>query len=304
MSPDRVLVTGASGLIGRELVRRLRDLQVDVHEVSRRGHESKRSHAVDVSDRAAAATLVRDIAPSAIVHLAGGHADGWEALRAANVHTAVNVMNAAAQLAVPPRVVLAGSAAEYGAVSRLISESSPTEPVSAYGRVKLEATTQARSVAAANGISLCVVRLFNIVSPDLPVTSALGNLRRQLLDGEGSRRVVRCGRLDVVRDFVPLNVVVTTFLLLLKLDRLPTVLDVCSGRAVVLGDLLTAMAHAIDVELQVEVEPRLAAMAAVDRIVGDPARLHELGVVCAPTLDFLAALMMHKRDARVPQSAD
>lgn len=300
MNPDRVLVTGASGLIGRGIFEHLRELQVDVHGVSRRAGESARSNAVDLSDPEAAATLVSRIAPNAIVHVAGGHVAGWEGLRAANVQTAVNVMNAAARLAVPPRVVLAGSSAEYGQpVSGLISESSPTEPVTDYGRVKLEATEQARTIAAASGIPLCVVRPFNIVSPDLPAASALGNMRRQLVDGKGGRRVVRCGRLDVVRDFVPLNVVLMTLSRLLEVDRWPTALNVCSGRAVILGDLLTSMAHAIDVEVQVEVEPELAAMAAADRIVGDPTRLHEMGVVCAPTLEFLAELMMHSRHAQV-----
>jgi GDP-6-deoxy-D-talose 4-dehydrogenase len=290
---ERVLVTGAAGLIGRALVPRLREASVEVHEVSRRASKSSNSHVADLSDTAAADALIRRVSPSMILHLAGGHGSTSHDLFVANVQTAVNVMNGAARLAVPPRVVLLGSSSEYGEpVGGPVSESSPTEPVNDYGRAKLEASDKARSIALVSGIRLCILRPFNVVSPQLPRTSALGNMRRQLVSGRGKSRAVRCGRLDVVRDFVPIETVVATLMRLLELDAWPAVLNVCSGAPVVLGDLLEAMARSIGVEVEVVLDPELTAIPAPESLVGDPTRLHELGVFCRPTSTQLAQLIM------------
>jgi nucleoside-diphosphate-sugar epimerase len=292
---ERVLVTGAPGLIGRATVPRLREGRVEVHEVSRRVRESARSHAVDLTDTDAALELVGRVSPTVIIHLAGGHQPTSAGLHAANTQTAVNVMNGAVRLAVPPRVVLLGSSAEYGEpLGGVVSESSATEPVTQYGREKLEATTRAQMIAAASDIPICVVRPFNIVSPELPQASALGNMRRQLLSGRGRSRVVQCGRLDVVRDFVPIEAVVSTLLRLLEVDVWPVVLNVCSGTPVILGDLLEAMARSIDVELEVVLDPQLAAIPSAARLVGDPSRLRDFGVVCQPTVEELASQMMER----------
>jgi nucleoside-diphosphate-sugar epimerase len=292
VSGERVLITGASGLIGRAIVPHLRDVGVEAHEVSRQAPESPRSHPVDLSDADAADALIRRISPSTIFHLAGGHGSSSRDLSAANVRTAVNVMNGAARLSLPPRVVLVGSSAEYAPASGLVSESSPTDPVTEYGRVKLEASIKARTIAAAFGIPLCIVRPFNVVSPDLPAASALGNMRRQLASGRGKSRVVRCGRLDVVRDFVPAELVARTLMRLRELDAWPAVLNVCSGTPLVLGDLLEAMARSIDVQLEVVLDPELTAIPAPARLVGDPTRLRALGVICRPTVAQLAQLIM------------
>jgi nucleoside-diphosphate-sugar epimerase len=248
---------------------------------------------VDLTDPDAAAELVAGVSPTTIFHLAGGHRPSSEELHTTNVETAVNVMNGAASIPLPPRFVLLGSSAEYGApAGGLVSESSPTVPVTEYGRVKLEATVKARGIAAASGVPLCVVRPFNIVSAELPVASALGNMRSQLLSGKGGRRIVRCGRVDVVRDFVPIGVVVNALVRMLELDAWPAVLNICSGVPIVLGDLLEAMARVIEVEVVVVSDPGLAEIPSAVRLVGDPVCLRELGIVCQPTAPALAQLVM------------
>jgi nucleoside-diphosphate-sugar epimerase len=291
--PERLLVTGSSGLIGRALLPWLQEAQFEVDEVSRGAVESSHSSGVDLTDAVAASAVVDRVSPTTIIHLAGGHGTTVEALRAANVATAVNVIGAAARLKSRPRVILFGSSAEYGEPpAGLVTESSPTEPVTPYGRVKLEATAEAQRLAATAGIPMFLIRPFNIVSPDVPPASALGNIRRQLASGTERRRTVRCGRLDVVRDFVPIEAVVATVLRLLGRDDWPPILNVCSGNPVLLQELLAAMAHAIGVEPQVVPDPDLVAIPAANRLVGDPTRLRELGVVYQPTVMQLGQLMM------------
>ena len=142
------------------------------------------------------------------------------------------------------------------------------------------------------GLRLCVVRPFNVVSPALPETTALGNMRSQLVAQHTDVRTIRCGRLDVVRDFVPVKFVVDVLVGLLAVEPWPDVLNICTGVGIELGDLLLAMAAVVDADVDVSPVQELVEIAAPQRIIGDPALLGELGFECRPTPRSLAAAML------------
>lgn len=293
MSDSRILVTGATGLIGTPLLARLRKLGPQVHAASRSAVEGTQSHSVDLTSPAGAEALVARVEPDVIFHLAGGTAGDPSLLHELNARTLTNVMQGAARLSRPPTVVALGSAAEYGEPpGGVATESSPTEPVSPYGRTKLAGTSEARAISRASGVRLCVARPFNIVSPRLPPSTALGNLRRQLLEQTGGRRVVRCGRVDIVRDYVPLEFVADVLAALASAEELPPVLNVCSGTGIALADLLDAMGALLGATVAVEPVPELMRIPAPSRIVGDPALLALLGLSCRPTPDSLADVLL------------
>jgi nucleoside-diphosphate-sugar epimerase len=289
-----VLVTGATGLIGSQLVRRLRGRNLEVHGVSRSAEPSSLSHRADLSEQSEACEVVQNISPSMVFHLAGSqHATTTSRLYADNVLATVNVMHAAARLNPMPAIVAMGSASEYGDPDGgPVTEESPTHPLTEYGRSKVAASTLARTVAERAHLRLCIVRPFNVVSPHLPPTTALGNMRRQLLEQSGESRVVRCGRVDVVRDFVPLDFIIDVLVRMLDLDSWPGTLNVCTGVGVELGELLVAMGRVIGAEVEVVPVQDLVEIAAAPRIVGDPALLRRLSFECTPTPTDLAALMM------------
>jgi nucleoside-diphosphate-sugar epimerase len=288
-----VLVTGATGLIGSRLVRRLHGADFEVHGVSRSVGSPPLLHRADLSEPSAAYEVVENVGPSVILHLAGSQHANPSRLYADNVLTTVNVMHAAARVNPAPSIVAVGSASEYGDPdSGSVTEESPTRPFTDYGRAKVAASMLARTIAERADLRLCVLRPFNVVSPDLPPTTALGNMRRQLFEQGGELRVVRCGRVDVVRDFVPLEFVIDVLIGMLDLDPWPEVLNVCTGVGIELGELLLAMGSVFGVEVEVSTVQELVQIAAPARIVGDPALLHALGFHCAPTPSSLAALMI------------
>lgn len=292
MNESRVLVTGSTGLIGAPLVTALRRRGVDVHGLSRSATGTG-THAVDLQSAAATQEVLRLLEPRCVIHLVGGPDPDPTRLAQLNAGTLSNVMRAAAELAEPPRVIAVGSAAEYGEPPGGVArESSPTTPLSAYGRAKLAATSSAQVLSASTGVPLCIVRPFNIVSPRLGVDNALGNLRRQLLDQAGSQRVVRCGRLDIIRDFVPLDFVVDVLAAVATHPAPPPVLNACSGVGLQLEEVLGAMAAYLGANVVTEPIPELVALDAPERIVGDPAVLAQFGFCCRPTPESLAAILL------------
>lgn len=257
-----VLVTGAGGLIGEELLRRLGPAAV----------AAGRSRERDLSVPGEAAALIDSVRPATIVHLAGGTSPDRHEVYRKNVLPTVHLLEAAARLKRHPYCIVIGSAAEYGEGSgESITEASPLRPVSDYGRAKLAQTTLAESICRSAGLPLTILRPFNVVSPRLPPSTALGNMREQLLRGN----VVECGRLDVIRDFVPLPAVAETIERLIE-SPAPGTINVCSGTGIELGSILKAMAGRLGRGLKIVQKPELLAIPAAPRVVGDPARLAEV----------------------------
>ena len=255
MIGGRVLVTGSSGLIGRAVFARLNALGVDVTGVSRRNQSPGVLRADLTDERECCGSSGEGVAE------VGGPSRRScyrrrEELYRANVVATQNLFEAVAKLDPAPSVIVAGSAAEYGdPIADRVAEDHPTRPVTEYGRAKVKQSTVVQQIAGAAGLRFSIIRPFNIVSSELPATVALGNIRRQLLAASGPLRTVQCGRLDVVRDFIPLELVVDTVVRLLELDEWPPILNVCSGVGIELGDLLEAMASALGVEVAVSPHP-------------------------------------------------
>lgn len=290
----RVLVTGATGLVGREVLRALDAGTWEVASTSRSPANLPRHHACDLSDPGAVRDLLAEACPEVIVHLAGGTAANRHELYRKNVLATVHLLESAAQLTERPYCLVFGSAAEYGDVSaEPIAESAPLRPVSDYGRAKAAQTAVAESLGRARGLPLTVLRPFNLVSPDLPDSSALGNLRRQLLASPAPRPAVECGRLDVVRDWVPIGFVAQVVRRLVEGPVPGRTLNVCSGVGIALGRVLAAMAERLGVQPRLIEKPELIARPAALRVVGDPAALRAAtGLSVTPTPASLAELLL------------
>ncbi|HEX4966694.1 MAG TPA: NAD-dependent epimerase/dehydratase family protein [Thermoanaerobaculia bacterium] len=289
-----ILVTGAGGLIGSEAVPLLAAAPWPVVTTARSGLDHHPHHRCDLAVAEEAASLVAAVRPGTIVHLAGGTGAGRHETYRKNVLSTVHLLDAAARLAAPPYCIVMGSAAEYGEGNGgLLTETSPLHPVSEYGRAKLAQTTLAESICEFAGLPLTVVRPFNLVSPRLPASAALGSMRRQLLEGEGPERTVECGRLDVVRDYVPVALVAETLRRLIAKPAPGETINVCSGTGIELGAILAAMAARLGVSLRIVQRPELLAIPAAPRVAGDPARLAQVtGLRMAATAEGMAEILL------------
>ena len=141
----RLLVTGAGGMLGQDVVRAAR---VAGHEPVALSHGR-----LDVTDPGALAIAFADARPEAVVNCAAWtDVDGAEADRAGaaavNTAGAGNVAAAAATAG----AMLVHVSTDYvfdGTARRPYVESSPTAPLSAYGATKLDGE---RAVEAADGV--------------------------------------------------------------------------------------------------------------------------------------------------------
>jgi GDP-4-dehydro-6-deoxy-D-mannose reductase len=279
----RVLVTGASGFVGRWMVDELRSAG---HEVIATPPHDR----LDINDLPALAALIRSARPDGVIHLAG-MAFGPDAsldpegAERVNVRGTSTLLEAVRSISPRPAVLVAGSAEVYGAPNPgalPIDESAATSPRNAYGRSKLAQEEAALAAARAGHLAIAVTRSFNHTGPgQRPVFVAPALARRLLAAQKSGQGEIAVGNIDVRRDIGDVRDTVRAYRLILEglaRDEIApgTVLNVATGRSVLIRDILDILAELIGVAVQPRIDASLVRAADPPDIVGDASRLRAL----------------------------
>ena len=218
----RVLVTGASGFLGRHAIAPLLERGFEVHAVSRNPHASPPGltrgsmaphaisrerdprvkpgddglgsdwpgrlalHRVDLLDHPATAALVRTVRPTHLLHFAWDVTPGryWQASENLDWVAASLHLYRAFAAAGGSRVVAAGTCAEYDWLQPRLEEDAPLRPATLYGTAK-HALHQVLAAAAANdGIGLAWGRIFFLYGPHEAPPRLVPSVVMPLLQGE------------------------------------------------------------------------------------------------------------------------
>jgi nucleoside-diphosphate-sugar epimerase len=180
----RILITGASGFIGRHLVFALQQQDYDILAASRvQGSLPKECYvrAPDLGADAEWSPLLKTC--DAVVHLAGrAHILNERQNAAADqLHRRVNVdgtralARQAVECGVKHFIFISSIGAVTEASERMVSDATPCLPTTTYGKSKLEAEKALREVAEACGMAWTIIRPPLVYGPGNP-----GNMERLL----------------------------------------------------------------------------------------------------------------------------
>lgn len=267
----RVLLTGASGFVGADLMEALREQGHDVIGLSRRGRPG--IVACDLTDARAALDAVHSANPDAVVHLASASsvANSYEQPAeafAANLNATVNLAEACRR-AVPGlrQFVFASSSETYGAGDSTKREDSAQRPSSPYAVSKLAAERYVEYIHDAYGIPVSIVRPFNTYGRRHEAQYVVERTLVQML----TRDVVDLGDPNPVRDLMYVEDHVRGYLACLAN---PThgkrAFNLCTGRGTSIRELAELAAKITGFQGEIRWNAAPPRPLAVARIVGDP----------------------------------
>lgn len=286
---ERVLITGGSGFTGRPLAERLRQ---DGHDVVVLSHDAVDTNVliVDLRDSDAITRALTESRPSAIVHLAGiaapTHGNIAE-IYSANVIGTANLFAAIEIAKIEPRIVIVASSAQVYAApdsETAITEQAPLAPKSHYA-VSKHATEEIAAIYSRR-YPVMVTRPFNYTGPGQAASFLVPKIVRHYAE---QRREIRLGNLNLYRDFSDVTRVVEAYARLLSLPIEPTTINICSGRAILLADILKTMDEISGHRMRVVTDPSLVRAKEPHFIVGSPSRLEAL-IGPLPNPDFRKTL--------------
>jgi UDP-glucose 4-epimerase len=262
---ERVLVTGAAGFIGAPLVKELlgRGHQVTALDDFSVGARERLEGAtgdltvvdVDLRDAPRTEAAVAEAAPSAVVHLAALHFIPHCLARpdetvARNVHGTKHLFAALAE-APPRRLLFASTADVYAPSLEPLAEDDPTEPVNIYGSSKLAGEELVLDFASnAPGVEATSLRFFNVYGPGETNPHVLPAIIDQLRAGNA----LRLGKIDARRDYVFVDDVVAAIVGLLDRPAGAPALNVGSGEAHSVRELVETIGRLTGRELSVELD--------------------------------------------------
>jgi len=287
----RVFVTGVTGFAGPWMTAALLRAGHEVHGLVREAGPWPRLaalglaagvlHRGDLKD-ASFPALLRDVAPDAIVHLAGlslvpAAERDPAAAYGANLGGTLAVLAAVRDHVPRSRVLAVTSGAIYGQVGAEelpVVEQTPLRPVTVYAASKAAADLAAAQWACAYGLDVVRARPFNHSGPGQDAAFVCSGIARQIALIEAGRQeaIVRVGNLDPVRDFSDVRDVTAGYVGLLERGRAGEAYNLCSGEGVSIAEVVAVLRGLARVPVRVWSDPALRRAHDVPRIVGSHAR--------------------------------
>ncbi|WP_083743182.1 NAD-dependent epimerase/dehydratase family protein [Pseudomonas sp. KK4] len=236
-----VLLTGGGGALGKQVAERFRSCGYSVVCGSRRTAKSDYECILDVTDADSVVDALLSVKPTLIVHLAATFVNNYDLAYSTNVLGAKNILTAVQKSGQPVRVVLAGSAAEYGLVApeeNPISEDRILRPVSIYGMTKSWQNSYGL-MCSYQGMDVVVARIFNLDGEGVSSSLFVGRINEQIKEVlAGLRKRIEVGSLSAIRDYISMKDAALQLVAISQRGQSGQIYHVASGLPISMRDFL------------------------------------------------------------------
>ena len=289
----KILITGVTGFVGSHLAEYCLSLDQQVEVIGTCRWRSRREniehledainlYECDLRDASSVKTLLADIQPERIFHLAAQSyvPSSWNSpgeTITTNVIGQLNIFEAMRETNSTASIQIAGSSEEYGLVhpeEAPITVENPLRPLSPYAVSKVAQDMLAYQYFQSYGLKVVRTRAFNHTGPrrgDVFVTS---NFAKQIAEIEAGQRppVIHVGDLNPKRDFTDVRDIVRAYWLSLEHCSLGEVYNVASGKAYRIKEVLKILLDNSGQDIEVVEDPERLRPSDVPLLLGDNSR--------------------------------
>ena len=291
----KILITGAAGFVGAYAIRELAESGSEIHAAILPQEQLAADllplctvHHFDLLDAEGVRALLSEIQPDGILHLAAQSsvALSWKQPQLTadlNIKGTLNLLEAARSLPAMPRILLIGSAEEYGRITAeqeteiRVQEETPLHPVNIYAATKAAAEQLAAVYYNAYGLPVICVRAFNHFGPGQTEIFVVSDFCKQAAEIEYGLHepVIRTGNLDARRDFTDVRDIVRAYALLLESGRAGETYNVGSGKTIMISEILSEILSACQVPVRHEIDPAKLRPAETACMAADTGKLRQ-----------------------------
>ena len=282
----KVLVTGATGFVGRHLGRLLAGEGLDLYGTCFPDHpcpEDRQLVHLDLRSAEGAEALVERVKPDWVIHLAAvsNVRKSWENRRETletNILATGNLLEAVRKFSPAARFLDISSSDVYGlprSGDHLFREDDPVEALSPYAYTKLAGEILSRFYVKVERLDIVIARPFPHTGPGQTADFVFSDWASQIARIENglAEPVIRVGNLEVRRDYADVRDVVRAFVLLMRKGRTGETYNVCTGRAVSLRDILASLVSLARKPVKVEVDPAKLRKTDIPFLAGDGSKI-------------------------------
>lgn len=237
----KILVTGASGFIGRKILKLLVNGGYEVHAVSRNIFNCNKVkwHSANLLDKYEADALIKKIEPECIFHFA------WYVIPGKYNNFERNILWLQASIEIlksfkeagGKKFIFAGTCAEYGKSYGLMNEeNTPSNPESIYGICKLSFEKIALEYCHQVAMKFVSGRIFYLYGENENENRVIPYVINKLLKNE----IALCSNGNQIRDFMYVDDVVGAFYGVLE-NNVEGIVNIGSGQAIRLRDILMSI---------------------------------------------------------------
>lgn len=252
----KCLILGDRGFVGVHLEEALEKLEYDVV-----GFDLKTGG--DVTDYEQVRLKIDKCQPDYIYHLASMTAisesqlNPYRAIQTQIVGS-LNVLEAVRQLNIRCKILFASTAEEYGYEhqKQVITEDSPTLPITIYGATKNAMTNLTRIYNKQYGLHVVITRAFSHIGAGKTAQFAEAAWAKQIaLIERGQEQILKHGNLETVRNYTDVRDIVRAYIA--AIDAEPGIYNVCSDNNVSMAEMLDKLIENADCEIPTEVDEQL-----------------------------------------------
>ncbi|HPM75511.1 MAG TPA: GDP-mannose 4,6-dehydratase [bacterium] len=266
----KILVTGASGFVGRHLTDHLRahgDQVVAAFFPAGLEPDETIEHRelLDIREAQAVERLLAAYDIDAVIHLAAqafvpeGEINPAETM-AINIGGTANLLRALTLHRPRARLLLVSSAEVYGSAppeKMPFTEVSQPQPANFYAQSKLLTEQLALYQARLHGLDVIVARPFTHIGPGQSPRFSISGFARQLAEIKAGRQqpVLRVGNLSARRDITDVRDVVSAYRLALRSVSSGSIFNICTGKAFIIEELVRKLIGIAAMEIDIEIDP-------------------------------------------------